>query len=314
MPLILYPVVDPDAIPVAGDDSQVVSALIQPDATRNEGRVVAKRQAVIVNQMTIPTIELRIPGFSTRQLIEVGGGSSESSSSLPSSPSFTGRIVAKLGEPFSCDHFTADAHVVDAINGVVHVPLSTQITADPVILQGNLGVFEHTDSTVPASVHTFWVLVDRNFWGDNQVNRGIPSIASIRDSMRDNAPEDHYLLRTLMFDLTEMIESLVRMIRRYNEARPPVGNMTSLNFPGPNQLIGAVTGDLFGMLRSYHLGEHLPYQAGGVAIDDHAKFVDYERISKDKLQEYDRWVFLERRARNAAAFSGTLGGPPRWTY
>lgn len=159
----------------------------------------------------------------------------------------------------------------------------------------------------------FWLWVDRGlFLSDGSApadDKGPPSFSEVRTALRDH-PGANRLLGEYEFDAAEIAQAVVWAVGAFNTELPPVPKLfTTISWPTPwrrSLLLGA-TAQLFDTASHYHRRGHLPYQAGGLSVDDLAKEKDYQAAAERARAEYLRWVKLKKAQFNIQAGWGSVG-------
>ena len=283
--------------------------IIRPRVTRVDGPpILTKIPSVLTSQGVTPVLEmvLRDPEGRPINLTNCGFNSSNSSSSTSSSP----RVIGKLREAINLSPknppIELDAAVWDAPAGVIRCRLPSEATALNGIFRGVWALMDSDDAIT--FTNNFFIVVDRSEFGLEVSNRGVPSPNDVRVFIRDNAPEDNYLLNELEFDLTEIVESAVRCVDHFNAAQPPITQKFDTNtFPNPVVLLNGLMGYLYQIAAKHYRRNHLPYSAGGVQIDDKNKGNEYDQLGAAMIAEYQQWVKNKKAQFNAQNWNGAFG-------
>lgn len=289
--------------------------IIRPRVTRVEGQpILAKPQTVLTSQGVTPVIEMVLRDSEGRpiNLTNCGFNSSNSSSAVSYSSSSIPlpRVMGKMREAIrlSPDNLPIelDAAVWDAASGVIRARVPSKATELNGIMRGQWALIDSDDSvlfTVP-----FFFMVDRGEFGMLVNAAGIPSPNDIRVFLRDNSPEDNYLLSELEFDLTEIVESSIRCVEQFNAAQPPIPQkFDTTNFPNPVILLTGIMGYLYQIAAKHYRRNHLPYSAGGMSIDDKNKASEYEQMGMQMVAEYTQWTKNKKAQFNAQNWNGIFG-------
>lgn len=130
-------------------------------------------------------------------------------------------------------------------------------------------------------------------WGPNA--QGFPvTIAEIRLWCRDWAPEVNDLLDEVEYKDAEIAAAIRRAIDLWNSTTPMLRshNYNTVTFPWKfrSQWIDCTIGLLKVMAAEWYERNHLPYQAGGVSIDDRNKFAGYRQDGLMRIQQYTAWL------------------------
>jgi hypothetical protein len=283
--------------------------IVRPRITRVDGQpILSKIPTVLTSQGVTPVLEMVLRDSEGRpvNLTNCGFNSSNSSSSTGSSP----RVLGKLREAINLSPeklaVDLDAAVWDSAAGVVRCRLPNSATELNGIFRGTWALVDSDDSIV--FTNSFLLVVDRGEFALQGSNRGVPSPNDIRVFIRDNAPEDNYLLNELEFDLTEIAESAIRCIDHFNAAQPPIPQKFDTNtFPNPVVLLNGLMGYLYQIAAKHYRRNHLPYSAGGVQIDDKNKGNEYDQLGAVMIAEYQQWVKNKKSQFNAQNWNGAFG-------
>ena len=142
----------------------------------------------------------------------------------------------------------------------------------------------------------------------NTQNLGPPSIEEIRLSLRDNAPADNLLLDSLEFDAAEISQAVLRPLQFWRETPPPLRlNFTTTTFPYREMWLKGIQGYLMEIAANNYRRNHLPYNAGGVSVDDKNKAAAYDAYANALIQDFRAMVQAKKVEINIASFSGSIG-------
>jgi hypothetical protein len=285
--------------------------VIRPRITRVEGQpILAKTPSVVTQQGVTPVIEIVMRDSEGRPVNLTGCGFTQESSSSSSEAGAYPRVVGRLREAIGLNKSDApieiEAYVTEPESGTIRARLPQEATNVPAILRGQWAVMDAADSIVFMS--PFFVFVERSEFGPEVITTGVPNPSDIRVLMRDNSPEDNYLLSELEFDLTEIVESTIRCVDYFNGAQPPIPQkFNTVTFPNQALLSTGIMGHLYQIAAKQYRRNHLPYSAGGVQVDDKNKSQEYEAIAKDMLNEYYSWVRNKKAQINSQNWNGSFG-------
>lgn len=255
-------------------------AKITPAVTEVDGIASpARKQAVQVPQGLAAWVEwtLRDEAGNPADITGLGfaGASSASSSSSPSSGSSEagGTVKLRLIECQSINTSNTpieiDGEAVDAARGVVKAKLTGQAVACPGVYILEWSVYAPDGDLGHVSEGS--LIVNRSLAG-GATRTGPPTVAEIRQHMRDAGPEDNYLLDTVEYDLAELAGCLERPVQVWNETLEFVPRRyTTSTFPYRSQWLDAVVGYLH-LLAGHNYDRNLQeYTAGGTSMRDKNK-------------------------------------------
>ena len=142
----------------------------------------------------------------------------------------------------------------------------------------------------------------------SQNNFGPPTIEEIRLTLRDSSPADNLLLDNVEYDAAEISMAVLRPISYWNESPPPLRPaMTTCTFPFREIWLRGIQAYLFEIAANHYRRNHLPYQAGGVTVDDKNKEQSYANYSAFLLKDFREQIALKKLEINTALFSGSFG-------
>lgn len=143
--------------------------------------------------------------------------------------------------------------------------------------------------------NTFYLAIERGLFGTpDQEYVGPPSIAEVRLHLRDY-PENNLLLDEYEFDEAEIAMAAERCIMYFNELMPPIQRKFSTrNFPFRYHWLEGITYYLFMIAANWHRRNRLPYQAGGVSVDDIGKEKDYMQAAMMYEKNWKEWAIRQK--------------------
>ena len=284
--------------------------IIRPRVTRVENQpILAKIPSVLTSQGVSPVIEMVLRDSEGRpiNLTECGFASSISSNQSSSSEH---RLAGKMREAISVAQTNVpidlEPVVWQAESGTIRARVPAIATEVNGIMRGQWAMIDPDNNIMFTS--PFFLFVDRGEFGSVYNNAGVPSPNDVRVFLRDNSPEDNYLLSELEFDLTEIVESAIRCIDHFNSAQPPITQkFDTITFPNPVVLLNGIMGYLYQIAAKHYRRNHLPYSAGGMQIDDKNKANEYEQMGAQMVGEYQQWVKNKKAQFNAQNWNGIFG-------
>lgn len=201
-------------------------------------------------------------------------------------------VVGKLRESINaCNKvYDVDATVITADEGVIQFTLPTFVANNPGVYHLEVAVALEDDNI--AFSNQFYLWVNRGLFGNPKYpNAGPPSIDEIRLFIRDNSPDENRLIDDFEFDLAEICYATELGVRYWNEAQPPIGvYFDTTNYVVRHKWLMFIAGHLLVTAAHRFRRNHLPYQAGGLSIDDQNKFQMYDQSGMLLMQEYKEWV------------------------
>jgi len=214
---------------------------------------------------------------------------------------------------------------IDPTEGVIHFPLPKDLTTFAGIYQLSLMI---TDG-VPVQGHAYGfplkmeaplLWVERSLFphqGQRRVGQfslphgivdlGPPSMVEIRQVMVDSGQADNSLLRSVEFSNDQLCHAVSRPIDAWNTEPPPLRpDLDTRNFPFREDWLKAICGHLQLMAADNYRRNHLPYQAGGMSIDDKNKEGPYMSAGQRLTGEWLEFVRRKKYELNVQLMQGTV--------
>lgn len=136
------------------------------------------------------------------------------------------------------------------------------------------------------------------FYAD--ARRGIfPALDEIKLQVRDSAPEDNHMMKSMEYDLAEICYAMVDALHTYNTARPPIPQyLFTDTFKMQADFMNGILAVLYQMSWEHRARNRIAYAAGGVTIDDHWNFELYLKMAQEAEMKYAAWVKKEKKSIN----------------
>lgn len=275
--------------PVEFTGQQIFSA---PVSTTNGLPVLSRMRSINILQGQCSTIEWQLHDTDGRpiDLTPLGFGSGADPATF--------KVVLRVKEYISLGNkkqpVELPATVADAAVGKIHVEITKNLNGVPGIYFADAAIIavDSADSAnnCPVFSNTFYLVINRSTFGSPATRGGPPSIAEIRLHLRDSAPEESYLIESLMFDDAEIALAIARPVQYWNETPPPIGVYDTQSFPYRYHWLEGICGNLFMMVAEQFRRNQLGYSAAGVSVDDQAKAPAYDRAGKERWDAYRSWV------------------------
>ena len=281
-----------------------------------QGPCADRVRAVSVGQGTVvsPRLQLvRRGGTAPEDLsawgIAPGLHPSHSDTSLP----FHGvRITVRESDSSPAPWFQLVALVADAADaaeGTVTLPLQACHTGCPGIWLGTAAVYQEGVRRLNFPF-LYEVTPSLEDWNAS----GPLTLHEIRLITGDVCADGNRLIDDVEYTDEQIAYMAKRAVDFWNEQPPPIAHFTPATFPFRYAWSEAVVGELLRSEALRKLRDHLPYNAGGVTVDDTGKWRDYLRIGEEKLAVWRQFVGYKKRAINLGRGFGGLSGYParRW--
>lgn len=197
--------------------------------------------------------------------------------------------------------------ILDAPSGLVSATLTSDIVAFAGISWAEFALLD-TDSNVIYSNKFYLVVEFGQFSRQSQIARqGPPSLSEIRLHLRDNAPEDNYLLDTVEFDMAEIAACITRPIDQFNGMPPPINTIyNTVNFPNRYYWLEGIIANLLTLAAANYRRNQLAYSAGGLSIDDKNKEKQYLEAAMLHKKNWEDWAKMKKIQLNMDAGFGSI--------
>lgn len=279
MPVIATPITSPST-GIQCADLQVIG----PRITQLYGiNLPTKRRALIASQGQTAVLELQLTDRNGNAVNLTGCGIVDGNEDA---------AQIKIRECINTNAtvYTVAATIITADEGTLEIALPTTVTRNPGVYFLEAAILDEDDTI--AFSNQFYLWIDRGLFGDPQYpHAGPPNLDDIRMALRDNAPEENRLLDDFEYDLAEVCHATEYMCRYWNEAQPPINiGFNTITYPARDHWLKGICGYLLVIAAHRFRRNHLPYQAGGIAVDDQNKFQQYEVSGQLLIREYKEWV------------------------
>jgi hypothetical protein len=224
-------------------------------------------------------------------------------------------IQLRLRELTGCDPrdqvFCVPVEILEAGTGYVRAEaLPDKLVREPGVYLEEWGVFTPDNRMIFSN--QCCTFVRRGLFGlsqdVNKRNLGPPTIEEIRLAMRDSSRTDNLLLDDVEFDAAEIAQAILRPLNYWNEIPPPIRPaQTTKTFPFREMWMLGIQAYLMEIAAHNYRRNHLPYNAGGVAVDDKNKEQAYAAKSMQLLQRFQEMARAKKIEINISLFSGSVG-------
>lgn len=128
----------------------------------------------------------------------------------------------------------------------------------------------------------------------------------VRTWLRDNNPEANLLIDDFEFSPEEIRTAMTLTVDYWNDQPPYIRTYDYDKFPFRSQLLKGTAANLLFMAAHRFRRNSLPYQAGGLSIQDQEKYQQYDAAGQQLFSEYKAWVAANKWAMNAESGFATL--------
>lgn len=134
------------------------------------------------------------------------------------------------------------------------------------------------------------------------------TISELRLRLRDVCPEANEVLQDFEYTDDEIALAIRDPVDEFNATRPPRTSYTTSTFPWQwrYQWARASLAVLMKMASRKYLRDHLPYDAGGVAVDSKNKFKEYNAFADELHGEWLNFIYEQKARMNAQRGYGRL--------
>lgn len=230
---------------------------------------------------------------------------SVSESSVSASASDAGSVVVRFA---GCDQggdiYEVTGSVQDASAGKVRFAPPAEVMGIAGIYTMSIGIVNSAGAVVLQN--TALLSVEPTLFGDTGQRVGPPTVGQLRVHLRD-FPQENELLGDYEFDVTEILQAIVRPVQQWNETPPPVARFSCSNFPFKFHWQQAIVGELLRTAAHSYMRNEYQAEHGGIRGNLKAKHRQYMEISELYATEWRRFVKAKKVEINAGMAMGSLG-------
>lgn len=193
----------------------------------------------------------------------------------------------------------------DPTNKSIIFSIPENLIAVSQILTVEVAVF--TSRGIAAS-EQIYVWIDPSVFYANEARGIFPNLDELRLKIRDSAPEDNHMLKSMEYDLAEICSGIVECLHSYNTAPPPINSFLYTDtFTMDAEIFDGLMGYLYQLSWEHRARNRLAYASGGVTVDDHWNYDLYLKLSEGYKTKYNAWIKKTRKAANALLGWGSSG-------
>lgn len=183
-----------------------------------------------------------------------------------------------------------------------HVSRPGLFTADLVHYDAPLGSEE---SPSPHRVRRLYLEIEPN----NLAQPGpYPlSVSEMRLILRDECPDQNYLLDDLDYTNKEIVKAIQDVVDTWNETAPQIRLHSYTDFPYRRKWAEGAMGLLLERKGRWMYRNHLNYSAGGISVDDTSRFQVYMQDGARLWQSFTTWMLGEKRRLDMESAFGSTG-------
>lgn len=199
---------------------------------------------------------------------------------------------------------------VDPFNGTLHFDLSAAMVTKAGVYQLSVLVADADGNGIYIDNPILWVepslfTLDRS---NTRLVGGPPTVQQVRQAIMDNGAGDNLLLDDVEFSNDQLAYAAALPIQEWNRTPPPLRPpMDTRIFPFTDSWTRAIAGRLFEFAAHNYRRNHLPYQAGGIAVDDKNKEGPYLQAARMLQEEWRNFVLTKKYEINTGLFMGRVG-------
>lgn len=197
--------------------------------------------------------------------------------------------------------------ITDATNGLIRFTPPAAVRDEANIYRLSIGLANNSAQIVWATDGL--LSVERGLFGDPMQVTGPPTLQEIRLQIRDTVSENT-LLAAMEFSDADIVYSLTRPLREFNETPPPLSQVfTGKNFPWHDAWLKATIANLLMIAADGYRRNRLATVQGGLTIDDKNKEPNYVQAAMLLRQEWLEFVMRKKVELNCNAAIGSLSSP-----
>jgi hypothetical protein len=274
-----------------------------------------KVNVVVTGQATVACLEIQLVDPNTGQVVDLttfniprGSSSSSSSSSSSEDPElkhgveFVAKELPDIPTPLFTKFGTIES-AERAAQGFVQLPVGRVETEKAGIWCMMAVVWQDgfAKKLIP-----FYYDIQPNLL-ENSFNGPLTAV-ELRMAIRDRCALDNFLLDDIEFKQEELYLMMRRAVDNWNEEPPPGFEFSPVTFPYRYNWCNAVIGELL-IMAAYQLRRNkLDYTAGGVQIEDEARWEVYLAEGRRLREEYKAFIRRKKLELNVADGFQSLGG------
>lgn len=187
-------------------------------------------------------------------------------------------------------------------NNLIQFQVDNKVSCVAGIYLATITLRNSTDPSRNISGNCFFEVEPNTLFESGQV--GPLSISELRLVLRDEVPEQNFLLDDLDFTDKEVAKAIVDAVEEWNETPPNIISYTPSSFPWRRYWCKGALGLLLTRKSRWMLRNHLPTQGGGISMDDMGKWRDYIAVGEAMLQEWRDFVTRKKLEANLASGYG----------
>lgn len=180
--------------------------------------------------------------------------------------------------------------------GRLRVPVPFAVLDQPAIWSVQVALLHSTQNRI-LRLDRGLLSVERNSWGDFQLQQGPLTLEQIRIFLRDS-PRENDLLLEYEFDAVEILQAMLRPIRQWNETPPDVGRFTTRNFPWVQHWLEATVGWLLETAGHWYLRNKHSTVAAGLQLQDREKDGAYFQLANLYHERWRMFMLHQKTALN----------------
>jgi len=202
-------------------------------------------------------------------------------------------------------------------SGVVRIVEGERVTADTFhfsftaaqlacagLFLGEIILYQPVDNRqAPVYIKSVYLEVSSNSMGGSYTPL---TIAELRMIMRDECPGSNFLLDDLEYSDKEIFGAMRRCVDYWNETPPPIGCYDYSNFPYRYHWGVGAMGQLLRSVSLHKLRNFLDHDGGGLAINDQARWKNYQDMGSNYWNEYREWVLSKKIEINMSSGFGSI--------
>lgn len=198
--------------------------------------------------------------------------------------------------------------IVAPRDGLVRFPVAAKAVERAGIYEMSMALLDADDN--PRHVENPFLWVEHSLFGPRtrRCMTGPPNLQEVRQAIIDSHSAENLLLDALEFADDQILHAMLRPVRLWNELPPPIDLcFDSRTFPFKEAWLKGTAAQLFLAAAHNYRRNHLPYQAGGVAIADKDKEEVYAKAGTALFEEYRTFVLAKKYQFNSQSFRGWMG-------
>jgi hypothetical protein len=201
--------------------------------------------------------------------------------------------------------YQVSVSIISTDPAIVQCKIPPQVMNNSGVWLAEFGILDGDDDLL--FTNECYIYNEISGWGGSTVG-GLPSVDTVRLSLRDSDPGLNELIDDHDYDLAEIAAAAARVVNYWNDQPPPVRRaiFSATTFPFREIWLTGMHMFLFQAAEEHYRRNVLPHSAGGTTVDDKNRHREYRQAMADRQLEFKRLVMHRKAQLNAEGGYRTL--------